>query len=207
MRDLREQCARRALGADALGQVPVAHRDSQGGFTQAEALAEIGQRAAQRRCQVVAADQVDRQRLEELHAPRPPLRSRAGRAEAADVVRKHDCDQRVDDESGDARRRLDPERVVRLREEEVERQRAHEPQDQRQGATAVGGDERRQQHHERDQPRVEIAAQGQEYGDRDEEHEERRRRCEGAAPGSLVVDLGQVPVDGGHSARAQAHGE
>ncbi len=108
-------------------------RDAQRGAAQAEDLAEIGERSPERRPQVVAADQIDRQRLQQLHAARAPRGRRTGRAEAADVVGEHDRDQRVDDERGDARRRLDAERVVRLREQEVERQRADQREHERRG--------------------------------------------------------------------------
>ena len=204
-------CSSRAVAAASLptrsSTFPVAQRDAQRGAAQAEALAEIGERPAQRRPQVVAADQIDREGLQQLHAARAPFRGRARRAEAADVVGEHDGDQGVDEEGGDAGRRLDAERVVRLREEEVERQRADQREDQRQRAPAVRGDQRRQQQHERERSGVEPVAQRHEHGDRDEQHEERRRARQRAAPGRLVVEFGQTAADGSHRARAEAHAE
>ena len=202
---LCEQCRCRGIVADALVELLVAQRDAQRGTAQAENLAGIGERAPERGAQVVAADQIDRERLQQLHAARAPLGGCTGRAEAADVVGEHDRDQRVDDERGNAGRRLDAERVVRLREEEVERQRADQREHERQGASAVRGDQRRQQQHERERARVEPVAQRHEHGDRDEQREQRGRAGQRAAPRRLVVEFGQAAADGGHRARAQAH--
>ena len=120
---------------------------------QAEALAQVDERAAQRGSQVVAANQIDGERLQQLHALRAPPRGGARGAEAADEVGEHERDQHVDDERRDARRRFDAERVVRLGEEEVEGQRADQREDERERAAAVRGHERRQQQHERDRCR------------------------------------------------------
>ena len=73
-----------------------ATRHAQRRAAQPERAAEIGERAAQRRAQVVAADEADRERLQLLHAARSPRGRRARVAEAAHVVGEHERDQDVD---------------------------------------------------------------------------------------------------------------
>ena len=153
---LLEVCRHLAILADALVELLVPYGHPQRGRPQAEALAQVDERAAQRGSQVVAANQIDRERLQQLHALRALPRGCARGAEAADEVGEHERDQHVDDERGDARRRFDAERVVRLGEEEVERQRAHQREGERERAAAIRGHQGRQQQHESDRSGVEI---------------------------------------------------
>ena len=90
MRLLEPRGRGRASAPDPLVELLVAHGHAQRGAAQAERAGEVGERAAQRGPQVVAADQVDRERLQQLHAARAPRRGGAGVAEAAHVVREQE---------------------------------------------------------------------------------------------------------------------
>ncbi len=89
---------------------------------QAERVGQLHERAAQRHARLGVLDQLHRQRLQQ----RGVGRAAAGELPRLAQPRQHDAaddrDHEVDDERHDARRRLDHRRVVRLGEEEVERQ-------------------------------------------------------------------------------------
>jgi hypothetical protein len=180
-----EQPARDGLGAvrvaGARHQLVRPRHRHQADAGQPQRPGQLHQCAAQRDVRFAVLDQLDGERLEQRRVGGAPVGQGAGLAQAGDDHGGADRDHEVDHEGGDARGRLDRRRVVRLREEEVEREARDRGRRARCDRSRAGRRERRQQHDQRDRGDVRVLAERDQRDDADREQDGERDQAEGLA--------------------------